>query len=95
MFENTVTESRRKAIKKTLFRALEGILLIMGLLFCQVASAMKEPEPLFELAYKSFGQPIFVIKVFDDGKVDYQGSKVKIRDEWRQHVPVLVLNYIN
>lgn len=93
MFENTVTKPRRKAIKQALFGAFEGILLITGLLFCQAVPAMKEPEPLFELTYKSFGQPIFVIKVFDDGKVDYQGNKVKIWDEWRQHVPVLGHRY--
>ncbi|CAI8803534.1 hypothetical protein [Methylocaldum szegediense] len=40
MFENKVTEPRREAIKQTLFRGLEGILLITGLLFYQAVPAM-------------------------------------------------------
>ncbi|CAI8803036.1 hypothetical protein [Methylocaldum szegediense] len=84
-----MTAFDKPGITKGVIKSLVGVLFIMGLWFCQIASAMTESEPIFELTYFIFGQSDFVIKVYVDGKVHYQGNKVKIRDVWRQRVAVL------
>ena len=68
---------------------LPFILLLLCLVFCRDISANNDPVPVFELTETFMGQPYYIIKIYRDGKVRYQGNKVMVRGELTQSVGVI------
>ncbi len=54
------------------------IVFIPCLFFCQVSWADKEPVPLFELKEKTRSGTQYIIKIYPDGKVHYQGNNESV-----------------